>query len=316
MRLENVFFGEPTKKGPTMPKAASLQNLPAFTPSSAAPEDRVHWLKVPTDVVEELYAQGPLRVQRNHERRVRLADHITKTSLPVHANYLAVRLPDGTLQLIDGYTRLTAIRDGRTPRPEKAWLGVLDADNPKQVEQLYLAIDSRRAVKTGRDAFEEGLRKSGLLDKLISPVFVNGYAVSAVLAASGEGDALSAVVKMKKAIERLDPLKLEVGRFALPAGALGACLLLAQHEEDTTPVLQFTAALSRPDQLKPADRRLVPGAVKFSEWLQERREAGALSGRNVMPILQQALGSFLWQKNPAGRIQPVTRDEYLQQAGA
>ncbi len=295
-----------------MAKITTLAALPPFTDSAAPLEDRIHWLKVSTSVVEGLYQQGTLKVQRNHMRRLQFADHLTKSALPLHANFLAVRTADGNLQLIDGYTRLTAIAEGKRPRPEQVWLGVVDADNVKQVEQLYLAVDSRKAVKTGRDAFEEGLRKAGLLDKVVSPVFINGYAVSAVLSASGEHDALNGVVKFKKAIERLDPLKLEVGRFALPAGALAACLLLAQHEDDDAAVLQFTAAVSRPDHLSQADRKLVPAALKFSTWLQERREAGALSGKNVPVIMQQALGCFAWQKAGAtGRVGPMSREAYL-----
>ena len=297
-----------TKSSPAIP------GLPAFSLSDAPVEARMHWVQVSMDVVDALYDEGTLKVQRNHLRRLLHADHLTKTDLPLHANFMAARSPDGTVQLIDGYTRITAMRQGKKARPEKAWLGVVDADNAKQVEQMYLAVDSRRAVKTGRDAFEEGLRKAGLLDKMISPVFINGYAVSALGAASGDSDTLNSVVKFKRAIERLDPLKLEVGRFALPAGALGACLLLAQNEKAEGPVLQFTAAVSRTDHLSPADRKLVPGALKFAAWLQERREQGALSGKNVPVIMAQALGCFLWQKNGAsGRVEPVDRDTYLKQ---
>lgn len=293
----------------------SIPGLPSFTGNDASPEDRMHWVRVPFSVVEGLYDEVTLRIQRNHLRRLLYADHLLRTNLPVHANYLATRAPDGNLQLIDGYTRITAVKQDKRPRPGKVWLGVIDTDNPKQVEQMYLAVDSRQAVKTGRDAFEEGLRKAGLLGKLVSPVFINGYAVSAVAAASGEADTLLGVIHLKKAIERLDPLKLEVGRFALPAGALAACLLLALHEEDTTSVLQFTVAVARPDHLSPADRKLVPGALKFAAWLHERREQGALSGKNVPLIMQQALGSFLWQKaGGSGRIEPVSRDDYLASA--
>lgn len=293
----------------------SITGLPTFTGSDTPPEDRMHWVRVPYALVEGLYDEVTLRIQRNHLRRLMYADHLTRTNLPVHANYMATRAPDGALQLIDGYTRITAVKQDKRPRPGKVWLGIIDADNPKQVEQMYLAVDSRQAVKTGRDAFEEGLRKAGLLGKLVSPVFINGYAVSAVAAASGEPDTLLGVVHLKKAIERLDPLKLEVGRFALPAGALAACLLLAMHEEDTTAVLQFTVAVARPDHLSAAERKLVPGALKFAAWLHERREQGALSGKNVPLIMQQALGSFLWQKAGGnGRIEPVTRDNYLVRA--
>lgn len=286
--------------------------LPPFVNPDAPPEERMHWVRAPMDVVEELYDGATLKVQRNHLRRLLHADHLT-SGLPLHANYLAVRLPDGDLTLMDGYTRISAIREGRAPRPGEVWLGVVDVDNPKQAEQMYLAVDSRKAVKTGRDAFEEGLRKAGLLSKLQSPIFINGYAVSALSAAAGDTDTLKDVVKFKKAIERLDKLHLGVGRSALPAGALAACLLLAQNEPDTSSVLQFTAAIAHPERLSQAERKQVPGAVKFEAWLRERRGEGALSGRNVSIIMQQALGSFLWQQRGAhGRIEPVSRLEYLE----
>lgn len=296
-----------------MANLPTIQGLPAFTSSDAASEDRMHWLRVPFAVVEALYDNVTLKVQRNHIRRLPHAEHILKTNLPVHANFLAVRAPDGAVTLIDGYTRISAVKAELRPKPAgKVWLGVIDSDNPKQTEQMYLAVDSRQAVKTGRDAFEEGLRKAGLLGKLVSPVFVNGYAVSAVAAASGESDTLLGVLKLKKAIQALDPLKLEVGRFALPSGALAGCLLLASHESKEQPVLQFTVAAARPDHLSPTERKLVPGALKFAAWLRERREEGSLSGKNVPIIMRQALGSFLWQEQGAtGRIDPVSREDYL-----
>lgn len=310
-----------TSLSSTQSTAASVRavalNFPAFMAATAAPTERMHWSQVPFETIEELYDREILRVQRNHARRLLHADHLTNgVDLPLHVNYLAVRLPDLSMQLLDGYTRVTAIREGRATRPAEVWLGIVDVDSAKQAEAMYLAVDSRKAVKTGRDAFEEGLRKAGLLDKLVSPIFINGYAVSALAAAAGNKDTLVEVVRFKKAIKLLDPLQLEVGRFALPAGALAACLLLALHEEDSTTVQRFAAGIAHPDQLDSAERKLVPGAVKFASWLQQRREEGALSGRNVPVIMEQALGSFLWQRRGAhGRIEPVSRVTYLEQRG-
>jgi hypothetical protein len=294
------------------PSGAKALPLPPFAGTDAPPEERMHWVRAPMDAVDALYDRATLKVQRNHLRRLLHAEHLTGTSLPLHANFLAVRMPDQSLQLMDGYTRITAMREGMATRPDEVWLGVVDVDSATQAEQMYLAVDSRRAVKTGRDAFEEGLRKAGLLGKLESPIFINGYAVSALAAAAGENDTLKDVVKFKKAIRTLDKLHLEVGRHALPAGALAACLLLAQHEENSTAVLQFTAAIAHPENLSAAEKKQVSGAIKFAAWLRERREEGALSGRNVAVIMQQALGAYLWQQKGAhGRIEPVSRSEYL-----
>lgn len=301
-------------KAPVLLSLTLGQTLPEFTSSQEPSERRMHWLKVPYSDILALYQAGPLRVQRNHLRRVRGADHL-KMPLPLHANFLAVRLPDGSVQLADGYTRVAASELQLRPAPQDVWLGIVDVDTLKEAEHIYLAVDSRRAVKTGRDAFEEGLRKTGLLGKLVSPVFITASAVSALHAASAERDPLAGVTKFKKAIERLDPLGLPAGASGLPAGALGACLLLAQHEAELDAVRQFTAALAHPEELSAADKKLVPAALKLQPWLQERREAGALSGKNVPVILSQTLGAFLWQKQGGtGRIQPVTRDAYLAQA--
>jgi hypothetical protein len=300
--------------GARIPPASKLPPLPTFQAAAASDVERMHWIQVPFTAVEALYDRETLKVQRNHVRRLQHADHLTNgTALPLHMNYLAARMPDESLQLLDGYTRITAIREGRAARPDTVWLGIVDVDSSKQAEQIYLAVDSRKAVKTGRDAFEEGLRKAGLLDKLVSPIFINGYAVSALAAAAGSKETLKEVVRFKKAIKLLDPLQLDVGRFAMPAGALAACLLLALHEEDTTSVQRFAAAIAHPERLEPEERKLVPGAVKFAAWLQARREEGALSGRNVPVIMQQALGAFRWQSHGAqGKLEPITREEYLQ----
>ncbi len=288
--------------------------LPAFTAHDALPEERMHWVQVPFADIKALYDAGALRVQRNHLRRLASAQHVLSTNLPLHANFMAVRLPDDTVWLADGYTRVAAIEaDMREEPAAPVWLGVVDVDSMKDGEQIYLAVDSRRAVKTGRDTFEEGMRKAGLLGKLHSPLFTGGAVVSALYAASGEKDPLVSVPRFKKAFERLDSLGLGGGRAALPAGALGACLLLAQHEEDAEAVLQFTAALASTDKLESAEKKLVPGALKAAAWLDERREAGALSGKNVPVILAQVLGSFVWQQEGAsGRVTPLSRDEYLQ----
>ena len=295
-----------------MPLTLKAPGLPDFTSAEAPSQERMHWVKLPFEQVLALYQDGVLKIQRNHLRRLSMADHVTRADLPLHANYLAVRLPDGKAQLVDGYTRIAAIEAEKKPVPKEVWLGVVDVDSPKQVEQSYLAIDSRKAVKTGRDAFEEGLRRAGLLEKVISPVFINGYAVSALKAAAGDSDIRGAVVKFKRAIERLDPLKLEVGRHALPSGALAACLLLAQNEKEETAVQQFTAAASHPEKLTDKEKKQMPGGVKFAYWLADRREAGALSGKNVPVIMAQAIGSYLWQKHKGtGKIGPVTRDQYL-----
>lgn len=299
---------------PSMVKSLLKSSLPKFSSPDSPSIDRMHWLPVPFSEVESLYDDEVLGTQRNHLRRVAFAAHVTRADIPLHSNYLAARLPSGALKLIDGYTRITAIKNGQRARPEQVWLGVVDADSPQAVDKLYLAVDSRKAVKTGRDAFEEGLRKAGLLDKLISPVFLQGYAVSAIIAAAGEGDIRSCVIAFKHGISVLDPLRLEVGRKALPSGAMAACLLLGQYEEDATAVQQFTAAVFKPEQLEPAQKRLVPGGVRFGLWLADRRAAGALSGKNVPVIMRQALGTYLWQRSGAnGRVEPVSREDYLAQ---
>ena len=183
-----------------MAQRINIPGLPPFAAPGAPPEDQVNWIRVAYSVVEELYDSGVVRVQRNHLRRLQQADHLTNTDLPLHRNYLAVRLPDGTTQLIDGYTRIAAIKAAQKPLPAQVWLGVVDAESAKAAEGLYLAVDSRRAVKTGRDAFEEGLRKAGLLGKLRSSLFINGNAVSALQVAAGDPDTRASVVRYKKAI--------------------------------------------------------------------------------------------------------------------
>lgn len=290
--------------------------VPEFVSSDAPVEERMHWVQVPYSDIRSLYEAATLRVQRNHLRRVKKARYL-RQPLAVHANFVAVRQADGTLTLADGYTRAAAIDLHLREAPEKVWLGIVDVDSVREAEQVYLAIDSRLAVKTGRDTFEEGLRKANLLGKLQSPVFLTASAVSALATAAAERDPLVAVPRFKRAIERLDALKLAKGPGGLPAGALAACLLLAQHEEDTNAVLQFTLALARPQALGPAERKLVPGALKLTPWLDERRTAGALSGKNVPVIMAQTLGSFVWQQEGAsGRLSPVARDEYLSRVKA
>ncbi|MCC5611447.1 hypothetical protein LC612_33075 [Nostoc sp. CHAB 5834] len=290
----------------------NIPGLPEFVGPEALPEQRMHWTLVGYDVIEKLLSSGVLRVQRNHARRVMSAHHVTKKTSPLHANFLAVRKPDGRMQLVDGYTRATAIEASMREKFKQVWLGVVDVNSDAEIDEVYLSIDSRKAVKTGRDAFEEGLRRAGLLPTLKSPLFLNGYVVSALKAASGKGNPHQSVPLFARAFEVLDPLYFEGGRNTLPAGALAASLLIAQFESDTQTVLQFVAALLRPRLLEESHKALVPGAVKFEKWLSERRQAGALSGKNVPAIMAYGLGCFAWQQaGKGGRVEPLSREDYL-----
>lgn len=286
--------------------------LPPRTKSGAPSEERMHWVKVPYDYVLGLYKSNVLKVERNFLRRAMKADYLTGSDLPVHSNFMAVRAPDGKLTLVDGYTRATVIEAGQKRRPEQVWLGLIDIDAPAETETIYDAVDSTRAAKRGRDAFDEGMRRAGLLNKVTSPMFVQGYAVSAILAAAGHRNVRKAVVEFKQAIEAIDPVDLHVGRSAMPAGALAGCLLLARYEKDSAAVQRFTAALARPDEVPDNRKAGVAGALKLHDWLASRRESGALSGKNVPVIMDAVLSHWLWQRHGAkGRPPTMSREEYL-----
>jgi hypothetical protein len=286
--------------------------LPRFSSSEAPPEQRIHWVQVPFDVIMELYDAPVLRVQRHHLRRALQAKHLVDFNLPVHANYQAGRTPDGKLHLVDGYTRLTTIKNGAKPAPEQAWLGVIDVDTPADLDRLYDTVDSRYAVKRGRDAFEEGLRRARLLDKVVSPVFTRAQAVSAVAAAAGHTDVRKAVWELRNGIKALDPLHLGAGANRLPAGALAALLLIASIGTDPDKVQRFAVALERPEAVPDKERASLTGAIKAAAELRKRREQGALSGRNVVPIMEMVLGYWLWQENGChGAPVSVSRADFL-----
>lgn len=273
----------------------------------------MHWIRVPFGFVVELYNEVTLRVQRNHLRRAREARHILNNDSPLHVNYLAARTADGKLRLLDGYTRITAILHEGKPAPTDVWLGIVDCEKLTDADVLYDAIDSRAAVKRGRDAFEEGLRKSGLLGKVRSPAFVRGQAVSAVTTAAGKRDVRNAVYDLRKGIQTLDPLGIRAGRNGLPAGALAALLLISTKEhENETAVQEFAATLQHPKEVPTERRAGLEAAFRCAEALKSRREANALSGKNVEPIMELVLGYWAQQKGKGGgRATPVTREEFL-----
>jgi hypothetical protein len=287
--------------------------LPPFAGSDANPESRMHWLQVPFEEVLELYNSQVLKVQRHHIRRARSSPHLTTSDIPVHVNFTAGRTPDDKLKLVDGYTRITAIVNGDKPAPKMAWLGVVDCANAAEVEKLYDAMDSRQAVKRGRDAFDEGMRRAGLLTKVESPVFVRGQAVSAIVAAAGTSDVRKATWEMRHGIAVLDKLHVKAGRNGLPSGALAALLLLATQEKDAEQVQKFAAALEHPDAVPPELKKEQSGAIKCAAALAERREQGALSGKNVTPIMELVLGYWAWQqKGGKGQPHPIPRADYLE----
>lgn len=296
--------------------ASTMPSLPAFTSADALPELRMHWLQAPFSAVVELYKSQVLKVQRHHVRRAASAKHLTEFDLPVHMNYLVARTPDGTLRLVDGYTRITAILNKNKPAPQSVWIGLVDCDSPAAMEQMYNTVDSKQAVKRGRDAFEEGLRRAGLLHKVQSPIFVRGQAVSAIVAATGTSDVRKATWEMRHAIAALDSLNLGAGRSRLPAGALAGLMLLANKEKDKESVQKFAVALEHPEAIPKAERAALSGAIRCAKELGERRAQGALSGKNVGPLMEMVLGCWAWQvKGGKGTPHPVTRADYLTTAG-
>lgn len=290
--------------------------MPPFAGPESSPESRMHWLQVPFSEILELYESQVLKVQRHHLRRAKSSPHITESDIPVHANFTAGRTPDDKLRLVDGYTRITAIVAGDKPAPETAWLGIVDCATSAEVEKLYDAMDSRQAVKRGRDAFDEGLRRAGLLTKVESPVFVRGQAVSAIVAAAGNSDVRKATWEVRRGIAVLDKLHIRSGRNGVPSGALAALLLLATHEKDSGRVQQFAGALEHPNDVPPEMKKEQVGAIKCSAKLTERREQGALSGKNVAPIMEMVLGYWRWQTSQKGKghPSPITREDYLASA--
>ena len=287
--------------------------LPRFSSSSAPPEKRMHWVQVPFEFIMKLYDEPVLRVQRHHLRRAQTARHLLDSDLPVHANYQAGRTPDGKLHLVDGYTRITTIKNGDKAAPECAWLGIVDVDTPAALDKLYDAVDSKFAVKRGRDAFEEGMRRSGLLGKVVSPVFNRAQAVSAVTAAAGHGDVRKAVWELRKGIKVLDPLHLGSGANRLPAGALAALLLVAAQGADPIKVQRLAVALERPDAVPADERSSMSEELKAAAALQQRRADGSLSGKNVAPIMEMVLGLWAWlaHHDDGEAPAPLSRAEFL-----
>jgi hypothetical protein len=287
--------------------------LPRFSSSTEPPEKRMHWVQVPFEFIMKLYEEPVLRVQRHHLRRAQNAKHLTNSDLPVHANYQAGRTPDGKLHLVDGYTRITIIKNGDKAAPECAWLGIVDVDTQADLDRLYDAVDSRFAVKRGRDAFEEGLRRSGLLGKMVSPVFTRAQAVSAVTAAAGHGDVRKAVWELRKGIKVLDQVHLGSGTNRLPAGALAALLLVAAQGAEPIKVQRLAVALERPDAVPEEERAAMAEELKAAAALKQRREDGSLSGKNVAPIMEMVLGLWSWLDADHGDTPPapVSRAEFL-----
>ena len=294
-----------------------LPKMPAFTKPDAAPEERMHWVHAPFAFILELYKNQVLKVQRHHIRRAKNAPHITSSNIPLHVNYIAGRTPDGKMRLVDGYTRVTAILNEDKPAPSVVWLGIVDCDTAAELEKLYDAMDSRQAVKRGRDAFEEGLRRAGLLNKVKSPLFTKAQAVSAITAAYGSNDVRKATYELRHGIQVLDALEIGSGPKRLPSGALAALLLMASDEKDSESVQRFAAALQHPEAVPSKVKSEVAGAIRSAKELEERRAQGALSGRNVVPIMESVLGYWNWQKQGAkGTPTPMSRADYLTSVSA
>ena len=287
--------------------------LPAYTGDAVLSESRMHWLRVPFSFVVELYKAQTLRIQRNHVRRAQGAPHITEADSPMHSNYVAGRTADGKIRLVDGYTRITAVLTDTKAAPNEVWLGLVDCRSTLELESLYDAVDSRQSVKRGRDAFEEGLRRAGLLAKLKSPLFIKGQAVSAISAASGTADIRKGTWELRQGIQMLDSLNLGMTSPKLPAGALAALLLIAAHEKATEEVHQFAIGLMHPDSVPRNSRSAQSGALACAKELAVRREQGALSGRNVVPLMEMVLSGWVRQSQGAKVTAPgrISRLDYI-----
>lgn len=289
-----------------------IVGLPSFVSSKSTSAERMHWVQVTFESILELYHESVLRVQRNHTRRAKEARHILSGDNPLHSNFLAARTPDGKLRLIDGYTRVTAVVHGGKTAPILVWLGVADVDGLAAADKLYDAVDSRAAVKRGRDSFEEGLRRANLLDKLESPAFVRAQVVSAVVAAAAERDVRTAVFELKKGLLALDSIGLRAGKSGLPAGAVAGLLLIAnQAGVEAKSIQSFAMALQSPESVTDDEKANLQWALACAEVLKERRESNALSGKNVQPIMELILGHWVAQVDDLDLMEPVTREVFL-----
>jgi hypothetical protein len=290
-------------------------NLPPFKGDAVAVENRMHWVHVPFEYIESLYNAQVLKVQRNHLRRARNSKHLLEVDSPLHLNYLAGRTADGKIRLIDGYTRVTAILSGDKQKPSTVWLGLVDCRSSAELEKLYDIVDSRQAVKRGRDGFEEGLRKAGLLNKIKSPLFLKGQAVSAIVAAAGTSDIRKGTWELRQGIAALDALNLGSEIPKLPAGALAGLLLIAAHAPNIELVQNFAMALLHPDAVPRGTRAAQSGALSCAKELALRREQGALSGKNVSALMELVLSAWIRQSTGQRTDQKgrITRVEYLRE---
>jgi hypothetical protein len=97
---------------------------------------------------------------------------------------------------------------------------------------------------------------------------------------------------------------------------LAALLLIATKERDNQiGVLEFAAAMQHPKEVPVAKRGELSAALKCAEALNHRREANALSGKNVEPIMELVFGYWnLYTSKADGRVTPVSREDFLKAA--
>lgn len=240
-------------------------------------------------VIEKMVKAEIVSVQRDHVERAQRATYLKGELVADQLVFHAVKLGRKHL-LVDGYTRAERVAQGLIARPKAILLITHLCKTEDDVKRIYDQLNSPKAVKTGRDRVQEGLRLAGLNGVLNSHLIVAGPLTSATRLATGMSDVREATETAGKAILFID--RLDLSREKVSCGVLGAFLAIAIHEPDLSVAEQFIRGIQKPtfEPVTDADGFIVE--VRYNQ--AKHRANGSLSGGSmIVDMRDSTLTSYL-----------------------
>lgn len=238
--------------------------------------------------------------QRNHEQRAKDPNHIRKfaTVLKTHVVVSAAVLPNGDMFKLDGHTRPEIWKlKPNGDIPNEVLCLVFAVENLDEARELYLSIDSKRAVKTAMDEIFSAMRESEF--KPVSPLISSckfNEALSIAGRRAGRGySKMEQVRDMISILKTFDKLLPTATTFVTPVAA-AAMLSIMRDDEKALPFWEQYASG------KWADNSAIAALDAYINAVDDEGNKTTVWGKRAdnIQVTGRCLSLYmLWFSNPA-----------------
>lgn len=256
------------------------------------------------------FERGPIKVQRDHEKRAKRATHLRGVLHQSQAIFSLV-MWKGQLRLVDGYTRVQCVKMGKVVAPDRVHVIVYeDPGSEANLMALYDQFDSSAAQKKATDRYDEGLRVTEKLGQFTSHLMAH-CPKSAPQQATDASSIRAGVLQAKQAMETVDKYGLRKGGHET-LGCIAAYLAIARFAGHLASEAQDFIYKMNQQTFEPvaptAGEREILRARAFQA--EKKSKGSATGGSNVKALRNRILGAFVryagWQ-----HLMPDTCQEAL-----